>query len=190
MIPAPARTRIGIERRPGQPHAAIDRQEQQRSGDPDGEAEAHLDGELARDDREAAVVLARELDHPDHERDPDRVVHPGLALEDRSGAPSDLARAEDRERHGRVGGSDGCPTRPDSIQLKPEHVVSRESDEPGGEEGAEDAEGEDRLHGPPEAAEPDVEAAVEEDEDQRDDGDALDLLDRQDGLEIRSRSPR
>ena len=56
------------------------------------------------DDRpEGAVVARRELDHPDHQRDPDGVVRAGLALEDRARPAAHLAAAEDGERDGRVG---------------------------------------------------------------------------------------
>ena len=50
----------------------------------------------------------RELDHPDHQRDPDRVVEPRLALEDRARAALDLLAGEDGERHRRVGRRERC----------------------------------------------------------------------------------
>ena len=52
-----------------------------------------------------------------------------------------------------------------------------ERDHPCGQEGAHDAEGEDGTCGAAEPARADVEAPVEEDDDERDDGDALDLFD-------------
>ena len=63
----------------------------------------HLDGDLARDAPGGALVRGRVLDHPDHQRDPDRVVRAGLALEDRPAPAADLAVAEHGEHHGRVG---------------------------------------------------------------------------------------
>ena len=146
---------------------------------PTSEPEGHLDGELGDDDREVLVVVRRELDHPDHERDADGVVHPGLALEDRPGAAADLARAEDRERHRRVGRRDRGADEPGEDPVEPEDVVRGDGDEPGGRERADDAESQDRRRRPPEAAEADVQAAVEEDDDERDDGEPLDVQDRQ-----------
>ena len=85
-------------------NAADEEHEQRRPGHADGEPDAHLERELLDDDPERPVVCGRELEHPDHQRDPDRVVDAGLALEDRPGAAADLLVAEDREHHRRVGG--------------------------------------------------------------------------------------
>ena len=156
-----------------------DRKERQRPRDPDEKPESHLDGELGDDDGEVLVVVRRELDHPDHERDAHGIVHPGFALEDRAGATPDLARAEDRERHRRVGGRDCGADEPGEDPVEPEDVVGCDRDEPGGRERAEHTDGQDRPERLPEAAVADVEPAVEEDDDQRDDRDALDVQDRQ-----------
>ena len=104
---------------------------------PTSEPEGHLDRELGDDDREAVVVVRRELDHPDHERDADGVVHPRLAFEDRARAAADLARAEDRERDRRVGRRDRCTDEPGEDPVEAEDVVGGDRDEPGGRERAE-----------------------------------------------------
>ena len=116
----------------------------QRAPDPDDETERHLDRELGDDDREVGVVVRRELDHPDHQRDADRVVHARLAFEDRPGAAADLARAEDRERHRRVGRGDRRADEPGEDPVEPEQVVRGHGDEPGGRERPDDAERHDR----------------------------------------------
>ena len=72
-----------VERGLVEPNMAQHGQQQQRAGDSDGEANRHLDRELLEHDRELAAVLGGELDHADHERDPDGVVRAGFALEDR-----------------------------------------------------------------------------------------------------------
>ena len=58
------------------------------------------------DDPERGVGVRRELDHSEHERDPDRVVRARLAFEDRAGATGDLALSEHGEHHRGVGGRD------------------------------------------------------------------------------------
>ena len=88
-----------------------------------------------------AVVARRELDHADHQRDPDRVVRAGLALEDRARAPADLAAAEDGEHHGRVGRRErGAEEAARSSSEKPSSGVRGDRDEAGRRERAEDAE--------------------------------------------------
>ena len=52
----------------------------------DREPDRHLHRELAHDDPGAAAGMLGELDHPDHQRDPDRVVRARLAL--RGSSPS------------------------------------------------------------------------------------------------------
>ena len=190
MIPAPASTRIGYSAGPVSRTLRITGRSRSAPAIPTARPDRHLDRELLHDDREVAVLLRRELDHPDHERDAHRVVHSCLALENRPGATADLARTEDGERDGRIG---RCDRRADEAREDPveaEQVVRCERDEPGGREGAEHAEREDRSGRPPESSNTDVEAAVEEDDDEGDDRQPLDLLDRDDILERRERSPR
>ena len=138
----------------------------------------HLDHELAEDDEPRSVVVRGELDHPDHERDARGVVHARLALERHPRAPLDLALAEHREHHGRIGRRERRADDSRRHPFEPEHVVGEDRDEPGSRERPEDAEREDRREGAPEAPPADVHAAVEEDDDQRDHGDPLHREDR------------
>jgi hypothetical protein len=109
-----------VERWPSEPHVPHHREQQEGAEDADGEADGHLLGELGDDDREVALVLGRELDHPDHQGDPHhRVVHSGLALQDGARTSADLTRAEDRERHRRVGRRDRRADEPARIHSKP-----------------------------------------------------------------------
>ena len=85
----------GVEPLAREREPAQQREEQEAAGDADGGADRHLDDELPDDDEARRVSVRRELDHPDHERDPRGVVHPRLALQDRAGAPPDLPPAED-----------------------------------------------------------------------------------------------
>ena len=125
------------------------------------------------------MALSSQLDHSNHERDPDRVVHPRLALEDRPGTSADLARAKERERDGGVRRGD---RRADEAGLDPaeaQEVARRERHDAGGHERAHHAERQDRPGRTPEAPESHVEPAVEEDHHERDDDDSLDRQDRQ-----------
>ena len=85
-----------------------------------------------------------ELDHPDHQRDPDRVVRARLALEDRPRAAADLAVAEHREHHRRVGRRDGGAEQAGGGPVEPDHVVRDERRARRGRERADDAEQADR----------------------------------------------
>ena len=64
----------------------------------------------------ARAVVGGDVEQADHERDPDRVVHAGLALEDVVAAAAHLAAAEHREHHRRVGGRE---RRPDQERCRP-----------------------------------------------------------------------
>ena len=77
---------------------------------------------------ERGVSLSRVEDR-DHQRDPDRVVRAGLALEDRSRAPADLAVAEHREHHRRVGGRDRGAEDPRRRPAEVEEVVPGDRDQ-------------------------------------------------------------
>ena len=120
--------------------------------------------------------MRRELEHPDHQRDPDRVVRARLALEDRPDAAADLAPAEHREHHRRVGrrerGAEDARGRPAEVEQR---SARRRAISAGRRERAERRRA--TTIGTAERAEPapaDVHPAVEEDHDQRDDADPLD----------------
>ena len=163
-----------VERGRGQRHAPHQRQQQRRAGHTDRDAAGHLDDELLDDRPEGAVVARRELDHPDHQRDPDRVVRPGLALQDRPRPAVDLAAAENRERDRWIGRGKRRSEHPARDPGEVEQDVRGERDQRGRGERPQDPEREDRHGRTAEAAPADVEAAFEEDHDQRDDADPLD----------------
>ena len=153
-------------------------QQEVRAGDADGETDRHLERELADDRPERPVARRRELDHPDHERDADRVVRAGLGLEDRAGAPTDLAPPEHGEHDGGVGGRErGAEQSRDNVHEKPSSQCAASVSRPAvakvpitpsestGRRGSE-------------AAQADPRAAVEEDHDERGDADPLDGRDR------------
>ena len=82
------------------------RSSQRRSvaaGDAESDAEHHLQRELHAAVRDRARAAAARAEDRDHQRDADRVVGAGLALEQGAGAAGDLAPAQHREDHGRVG---------------------------------------------------------------------------------------
>jgi hypothetical protein len=74
----------------------------------DRQADGHLQGEILRDPQAGAAV-GGDVEQADHERDPDRVVHAGLALEDVVAAPAHLAAAQHREHHRGIGGRERRP---------------------------------------------------------------------------------
>ena len=123
-------------------------------------------------------MVGRELDHPEHQRDPGGIVDAGLALEGRAGAAGDLAPAEHREHHRRIGrrecGADDARQRP----AEPERVVREDGQEAGGRKRPEHAQREDRAGRRTESPPADVDAAVEQDHDQRDNRDPLHGQDR------------
>ena len=92
-----------IEGRVGKVDPADGLDDEKGSGDADREPDRHLDRELTDDDPERRIGMRGELEHPDHERDPDRIVDAGLPLETRPRPTADLALAEHREHHGRIG---------------------------------------------------------------------------------------
>ncbi len=169
----------GVQRRAREPNPPHHGQEQHRAGNANGEPDRHFDDELLDHDRERAALLGGELDHPDHQRDTDRVVGAGFALEDRSRPTADLATAEHGERDRWIRRSDRRADQSGHDPREAEEIVPDERDETRGGERADDAENEDRSGGAPKAADADVESAVEEDDDERDDADALDGLDGQ-----------
>ena len=89
----------------------------------------------------ARVRIRGELDHPDHQRDPDRIVEPRLSFEDRAGAAFHLLAGEHGERHGGIGWSDRCPDQECDRPVEPEHVMGGDGDERRGPERAEHSRG-------------------------------------------------
>ena len=75
------------------------------------------------------VGVSRELDQPEHQRDPDRVVRSRLALEDRVRAALDLAVAEHREHDGGIGRRDRGADQAGGHPLDPERPVGEDRDE-------------------------------------------------------------
>jgi len=169
----------GVESRAREAHPSEDGQEQHRAGHADRKPDPHLDRELFENDRDTSAVLRRELDHSDHERDPHRVVRAGLALEDRPGSSAYLPATEDGECDRRISGSDRGADQPGSDPRNPQDVVGGERDQPPCGERAKDAKRQNGLGRSAKARKADVQPAVEEDDDQRDDSDSLDHLDRE-----------
>ncbi len=123
-----------IQRAVGQREAAQQLQQEESRDHPDGEPDSHLAQELERDVGDAdAIGVHRELDHPDHQRDPDRVVEPRFALQDRPGAALDLLAGEHREGHGGVGRSQRRADQESDRPVEAEQVVGGDGDERGGQ---------------------------------------------------------
>ena len=122
--------------------------------------------------------MGGELDHAEHERDPGRIVDARLALQDRPRTALDLAPAEHGEHDGRISRRDRRSDDPGQDPVEAQRVVGDDGDEAGGREGAEQADREDRSRRGAEPPPADVDAAVEEDDDQCHDRDPLDGLDR------------
>jgi hypothetical protein len=114
----------------------------------------------------------------DHQRDPDRVVGARFALENGAGASADLAVAEYGEGDGRVGRRERGAEDAGGSPGETEQPVRRHCHQPGGRERAHEAERDDLERRGAEAAPPDVQAAVEQDHDQRNDADPFNLTDR------------
>ena len=168
-----------VQRAVGQRHAAQRLQHHDAGDGADREPDAHLPQELPGDVGDPGRGHGRQLDHPDHQRDPDRVVEPRLALEDRPGAALDLLAGEHRERHRRIGRCERSADQERDGPVEAEQVVRRDRDERCGGEGSDDAEDRDRHGGGAEPAQADARAAVEEDRDQGERGDPLDVLERE-----------
>ena len=149
-------------------------QQEVRADDPDRETDGHLERELADDRPERPVRGRRELDHADHERDADRIVRARLTLEDRAGAPADLAPPEHGEHDGGVGGGERGAEQAGERPREAEQPVPREREQPRGGERSDDAQPEDRPDRGAQASPADPRAAVEEDHDERGCRDPLD----------------
>jgi hypothetical protein len=175
----------GIEALAREAQAAEGGEEEQAAGDPGRGPDPHLDHELAHDHEPRGVVVRRQLDHAEHERDAGRVVHARLALERGPRAAGDLPPPEHREHHGGVGRRQRRSDEPREHPAEPERVVREGRDDARGREGAENPEREDLAAGSPEAAPADLHPPVEEDHDQRHDRDALDREDRDAVVDLR-----
>ena len=141
--------------------------------DPERKADAHLEDERLDDDPERRARFRRELDHPDHQRDPNRVVRAGLPLEERPHAAADRAVAENGEHHRRVGRGDRRAEQAAHDPAETERPVAEERDQPGGGERAGRAERATGRATVRKSAQADRRAPVEQDHDQRDRPDPL-----------------
>ena len=117
---------------------------------------------------ERARADAARSEQAGHQRDADRVVGAGLALQERAAAPRDLALTEHREDHRRIGRGDRGRDEQRREPCQAEREVDECSDGARGEEGAQHADDGDGGGGGPELPPPHVEAAVEQDAGQRD----------------------
>ena len=122
--------------------------------------------------------MGRKLDQPDHQCDPGRIVDTGLALERRARAAGDLAPAEHREHHCRIGRRQSSTDQPRQRPVEPERVVREHGQQARGRERPQHTQREDRAGRSPEPPPADVHAAVEQDHDQRDDRDPFHRQDR------------
>jgi len=123
-------------------------------------------------------VVPRELEHADHQRDPDRVVGARLALENRARATADLPVAEHRKHDRRIGRGERGPEDAGERPREAKQRVRRQRHQRRGRERAEHAERGDLDRRGTEAPPTDLHPAVEEDGDQGDGADPLDLADR------------
>ena len=182
-VQALARQRVA----PHRPH------QHERAHGADGDADDHLEAEVGGAPPRGCPGR-RVGEQADHERDCDRVVRARLALEDGRHAAADVAPGEHREHHGRVGrrerGADDRRGRPRHRQ----DDLGGDRAQRSGQEGADDAEQHDRPQRRPQPSPADLDAAVEQDRDQRDHADALDVADRdrlgERGQEVRDRRGR
>ena len=172
-----------VQRAVGERHAAQRLQHHDAGDGADRKPDAHLLQELPGDVGDARGRVHGELDHPDHQRDPDGVVEPRLALENRPRAALDLLAGEDGERHRRVGRRQRGPDQERDGPVEAEQVVRRDSDERGGRERPDDAENGDRHRSGAELLQADARASVEEDRDQRERRHPLDVLEREQARE-------
>ena len=118
-------------------------------------------------DPEGRVRFRRKLDHPEHQRDSDRVVRAGLSFEHRLDDAADRAVAEDGEHHGRVRRRDRRTEEAAHDPVEAERPVGEQRDESGRREGAHGPERRDGQRDGAKAPQPDRGAAVEQDHDER-----------------------
>jgi hypothetical protein len=163
----------------GQRHPAHEPHQQRPASHPDHGADRQLEQKLDGD--AAGGVQARSRtggQQAGQQRDPDWVIHAGLAFQDGPAASGHLPAPQHREHHGRVGRGQGaaeqrCPP----VQV--EQGVREDGQSGGGDEGANDSDPGDRTGGGAESPPADVHPAVEQDHHQRHRDDPLDGGDRQ-----------
>lgn len=85
--------------------------------------------------------MGRHLDHPQQQGDARGIVDPGLSLQDRAGAPADLAAPEHREHHGGVGRRQCRPQHSGHLPVQAQHQVSGQGHPARSGEGAEHSQG-------------------------------------------------
>ena len=104
---------------------------------------------------------------------------PDSPFEDRPGPARDLLAAEYREHHRRIRRRQRRTEQTGGLPAEVEQVMRGERHQPGRHERSDQTERDDRQRGLPEAAPADPHAAVEQDHDQRDDGNPLDVPNRE-----------
>jgi hypothetical protein len=119
-----------------------------------------------------------ELDHAEHERDRSRIVDARLPLQRRPRPTGHFAPAKHREHDGRIRGRNGRSDDSGQNPVEAQRVVADQRDESSCPERAENPKGEDRRSGRTEAPPANVDAAIEENDDQSNHRDPLDRPDR------------
>ena len=137
-------------------------------------AHAHLEYELTRDLRERTAAERSGGQQAHQQGDADRVVRPGLALQNRRGAAGYLALSQDGEHDGGVGRRDGCADQQRDVPAETEPEVRHGGDGRRRQEGPGDPHHDDGSGGGPKSPPADVHAAVEQDAQQRHGDDAFD----------------
>ena len=160
----------------GQAHAAEGDDGQAADGQARDRADAHLLHEQQHHVAEAVAGLADPVDEAQHEQDGDGVVEAGLALQ-RAGQPLlERRAAEDREDRGAVGAGDD---RPDEHALQQREVEQPRGQQPAddrAQDRAEHGEGQRRAQDGPDLRPARGQAALEQDQRQRDDAHAAGQL--------------
>ena len=157
-----------------QRHPADEDQQQPAADDADQCPHAHLQHELAADAGEGPEPEPTGSEQARHQRDADRVVRPGLALQDRAAAAAHLALTEHREHDRRIGRGDGRAEQHRDVPTEAEGEVGEHGHRSRRQEGAEDTDRGDRAGRGPEPRPADVQPTVEQDAEQRNGHDPLD----------------
>ena len=133
----------------------------------DQDTDHHLQGEGDRDVADRAGARPGGSQQRDQQRDADRVVRPGLPLQQDPTAPGHLASTEHREHHRRIGRRHRGAEQQRDPPRQAEGGVGQHRGGPGGDEGPGDADPDRGHRCGPEPAPTDVQAAVEQDHHQR-----------------------
>ena len=168
-----------VERLVGQRQVLQQPPEPHPAEQPEDDAQHHLQRELPCPVRDRTPAGAAGAEDRQHQRDTDRVVRPRLTLQQGAGPSGHLATTEDREDDGRVGRGEGGADEEGGAPVEVEERVRQHGQHAGRHEGAGHAEPHDTARDRPEAFQPDVHAAVEQDQDQGNRDDALVGADRQ-----------